>query len=291
MKFSLSIFGLMLLACFSASAQAVNVDLSLEQQQFLPSESLPVAVHITNRSGQSLHLGADANWLTFDVESADGFIVIKNADAPVVGEFDLGSSEVATKRVDLAPYFTLTQAGRYRVIATVRIKNWNTEISSAPQGFDVIDGAKLWSQTFGVPMPAGETNQPPEVRRYTLEQANYLRSQLRLYAQVSNESESRVFKVVALGRMVSFGRPEAQLDRLSNLHVLWQSGGAVFSYAVVSPGGVILQQEIYDYINTHPRLGANDSGDIVVIGGVRRVKPEVLPTVKSPNELPAPAKP
>ncbi len=138
----------MLLTCLSASAQAVNVDLSLEQQQFLPSESLPVAVHITNRSGQSLHLGADANWLTFDVESADGFIVIKNADAPVVGEFDLGSSEVATKRVDLAPYFTLTQAGRYRVIATVRIKDWNTEISSAPQGFDVIDGAKLWSQTF-----------------------------------------------------------------------------------------------------------------------------------------------
>ena len=290
MKFSWSIFGLVLLTFFRASAQ-VSVNVTLEQEQFLPSESLPVAVHITNRSGQSLHLGADANWLTFDVESADGFIVIKNADAPVVGEFDLGSSDVATKRVDLAPYFTLTQSGRYRIIATVRIKDWNTEITSAPQSFDVIDGAKLWSQTFGVPVPAGESNQPPEVRKYTLEQANYLRSQLRLYAQVSNESDSRVFKVVALGKMVSFGRPEAQLDRLSNLHVLWQSGGAVFSYAIVSPGGAVLKQEIYDYINTHPRLGANDSGDIVVVGGVRRVKPEILPAVKSPDELPAPVKP
>ncbi len=124
-----------------------------------------------------------------------------------------------------------------------------------------------------------------------MEQANYLRSQLRLYVQVSNESESRVFKVVALGRMVSFGRPEAQLDRFSNLHVLWQSGGSFFTYAVVNPGGAYCQQEIYDYVNTRPRLGATDSGDIVVIGGVRRVKPEVLPTVKSPNELPAPAKP
>lgn len=249
MKFSLSVFGLALLVCFGASAQ-VSVDLSLEQQQFLPSETLPVSVHVTNRSGQTLHLGADANWLTFDVESADGFIVAKNADAPVQGKFDLGSSEVATKRVDLAPYFTLTQPGSYTIIATVRIKDWNTEITSPPQNFDVIHGAKLWSQTFGVPVSGGVSNQPPEVRKYTLEQANYLRSQLRLYAQVSNESESRVFKVVALGKMVSFGRPEAQLDRLSNLHVIWQSGGAVFSYAVVSPGGAILQQEIYDYIKT-----------------------------------------
>jgi len=219
MKFLWPIFSLALLTFFSASAQ-VTVDVALEQEQFLPSESLPVAVHITNRSGQSLHLGADANWLTFDVESADGFIVVKNAEVPVVGEFDLGSSEVATKRVDLAPYFVLTQSGRYHIIATVRIKDWGAEISSQPGSFDVINGAKLWSVKFGVPVPAGASNQPPEVRKYTLEEANYLRSQLQLYALVSNESESRVFKVAALGRMVSFGRPEAQLDRLSNLHVL-----------------------------------------------------------------------
>jgi hypothetical protein len=286
MKCVWSIFNLVLLAYFRASAQ-VSVEMTLNQDQFLPSESLPVAVHITNRSGQSLHLGADTNWLTFDVESADGFIVLKNADVPVQGEFELGSSEVATKRVDLAPYFVLTQSGRYHIIATVRIKAWGVEVTSPPLSFDVIDGAKLWSQTFGVPVPAGAGNQPPEVRKYTLEQANYLRSQLRLYALISNESESHVFKVVVLGRMVSFGRPEAQLDQLSNMHVLWQSGGAVFSYVVVSPGGAVLQREIFDYINTHPQLGTNDSGDIVVIGGVRRVEPEPLPDVKLPDELPA----
>jgi hypothetical protein len=290
MKCVWPIFSLALLVCFRASAQ-VNVEMTLEQDQFLPSESLPVAVHITNRSGQSLHLGADTNWLTFDVESADSFIVLKKADVPVQGEFELGSSEVATKRVDLAPYFVLTQSGRYHIIATVRIKAWGMEVTSPPQSFDVINGPKLWSQTFGVPVPAGAGNQPPEVRKYTLEKANYLRSQLRLYALVGNESESRVFKVVVLGRMVSFGQPEAQLDQLSNLHVLWQNGGSVFSYAVVSPAGAVLQREIYDYINTHPRLGTNDSGDIVVIGGMRRVKPETLPDVKSPDELPAPVQP
>jgi hypothetical protein len=289
-KFSLPIFGLALLSFFNASAQ-VDVDVVLDQEQFLSGESVPMAVRITNRSGQPLHLGADASWLTFSVEAADGFIVIKNADVPVLGGFDLGSSEVATKRVDLAPYFVLSHPGRYRVIATVRIKDWNVDVASSPKSFDVISGARLWSQVFGVPVPAGVTNQPPEVRKYILMQANYLSTQLRLYVQVSDESESRVFKTVAIGRMVSFSAPEEQLDRFSNLHVLWQSGSSSFTYAMVNPNGDIVRQEIYDYANARPRLGMNDAGDIVVIGGMRRVKPEEIPVVKPPNELPVPSKP
>jgi hypothetical protein len=293
MKFSLSILGLALLTFFSASAQ-ITVDVVLDQEQFLPSESMPVAVRITNRSGQPLHLGADAKWLTFNVESLDGKMVVKKADVPVQEEFDLSSSQMATKHVDLAPYFTLTRQGGYRVTATVHIKSWNMEIPSPPQSFNVIDGAKLWSQTFGLPAPAGMTNAVPEVRKYTLEEANYLRSQLRMYIQVSDESETRIFKVRAIGPMVSFSQPEAQLDRLSNLHVIYQSGARIFTYSEVNPDGDIIRQEIYDYFDTRPRLHVNDDGSITVIGGARRVKPTAneLPLVKPPNEVPAaPAKP
>ncbi|HEY1719265.1 MAG TPA: hypothetical protein VGH42_13360 [Verrucomicrobiae bacterium] len=290
MKISLSILGLALLAFFSAPAQ-VTVEVALDQQQFLPGESLPVAVKVTNRSGQPLHLGADAGWLTFDVESEDGFIVMKNAEVPVLGAFDLGSSEVATKRVDLAPYFDLRRQGRYHIIATVRIKDWNAEIASPKQYFDVINGATLWSQDFGVPAPAGATNRPPEVRKYTLEKANYLHSQLRMYVLVSDQSGSQIYKVTAVGPMVGFSQPEPQLDRFSNLHVLYQSGASSFIYSVINPGGDIVQREIYDYRDTRPRLGANAAGDIVVIGGARRVRPSELPVVKPPDELPPPAKP
>src|ERR1019366_10553485 len=109
---TLLVFGLAVLACFRASAQ-VDVELSLNQNYFLPSEAVPLAVKITNRSGQQLHLGADADWLTFNVESSDGFVVIKNADVPVQGEFDLETSQLAIKRVDLQPYFAMTKPGRY----------------------------------------------------------------------------------------------------------------------------------------------------------------------------------
>ena len=284
------IFGLAMPPIFSISAQ-VTVSLTLDQDQFLPSETLPVAVHITNQSGQPLHLGADPFWLTFSVEAADNFIVVKNSDPPVQGEFELDSSQIATKRVDLAPYFDLKQSGHYKIIATVHLKDWNTDVTSPPQGFDVIDGAKLSSQVFGVPLPAGVTNRLPEVRKYTLEEANYLHSQLRMYVQVSDESGTTIFKVRAIGPMVSFSQPEEQLDRFSNLHVLYQSGARSFIYSVVNPNGDIARQEIYDYLDVHPRLRVGDDGTVAVFGGVRRVMPQALPSVKSPDELSPPAKP
>jgi len=214
--------------------------------------------------------------------------VVKNSDVPVVGEFDLGSSQMATKHVDLQPYFDLIRPGRYRVTATVQIKDWAEAMTSPAKEFYVITGAKIWAQDFGVPIPAAATNRTPEVRRYTLEKANYLRTQLRLYVQVSDPAESRVFKVVSIGKTVSFGDADTQLDRNSNLHVLFQSGASLFTYAVVNPDGGLVRQEIYDYVTARPRLNMNDDGTVTVLGGVRRLTEQEMPMVKSPDQLPPP---
>jgi hypothetical protein len=270
-----------------ASAQ-VTVELSMDQQQFLPSESVPLAVKITNRSGQQLHLGADADWLTFSVESTDGFVIIKNAEVPVLGKFDLESSQMAIKRVDLEPYFQMTKPGRYRVTATLRIKQWASHVSSAPAQFDVISGALLWTQNFGVP---DGTNAAPEVRSYTLEKANYLREQLRLYVQVADGTGAEVYKVSALGPMVSFSQPEAQVDRMSRLNVLWQTGAQSFSYALVNPNGTVADLETYDNFYSRPRLAVDDQGGVSVVGGTRRPKSGELPVIKMPTELPPDAHP
>jgi len=282
----------MLLTFFRAAAQ-VTVDMELDQDQILPSESLLVAVRITNRSGQPLHLGMDNSWLTFRVESLDGSFVPKIAEPDVQGEFVVGSSQMATKHVDLAPYFKLAKQGSYRVIATLHIRDWNEDVASPPQPFDVIDGAKLWSQIFGVPVPAGATNTAPEVRKYSLEEANYLRSQLRMYVLVSDESGGHIFKVRAIGPMVSFSQPEAQLDRLSNLNVLYQSGPQIYTYSIINPDGDFVRQEIIDYINSRPRLHTDADGKITILGGVRRLKPDDVPALKSPIDpsVPAPSKP
>jgi len=287
MKTFLLVLVLAGLTSFRAAAQ-VSVEITMDQEQFLPSEAVPVAVKITNRSGQQLHLGAAADWLTFSVESTDGFIVIKNAEVPVTGEFDLESSQIGIiKRVDLQPYFQMGRHGRYKVIATLRIKDWSASVNSAPKTFDVVNGAKLWSQDFGVP---GVTNSQPEVRKFTLEEANYLRLQLRLYVRVSDQSESQVFKVTTLGQMVSFSDPDAKVDRTSQLHVLWQAGAQVFNYALINANGEVVRQEVYNNAGSRPRLVVNEQGEVSVAGGTRRMKPEelpVVPMVKAPGELPA----
>jgi len=297
MKSSLPICVLALLACCGASAQ-ITVEVMLDQQQFLPAESLPVAVRITNRSGQPMHLGVETNWLTFSVSAVDNFIVPRIADPPVLGEFDLDSGKMATKRLDLAPYFKLERQGSYRIVATLHIKDWDKEVPSLPKTFDVIDGAKLWSQAFGLPASGGPPNAAPEVRKYTLEQANYLKDQLRMYVMVSDAAETHVFKVRAIGPMVSFSQPEAQLDPLSRLHVLYQSGAHDYTYTVVTPDGDLVGQEKYDYLNTpRPRLQVDADGNITVYGGMRRVKPNLddypalMPSSQTPDPVPANPKP
>jgi hypothetical protein len=280
---TLCITFLALLGFFRAPAQ-VSMELSLDQDEFLPDEAIRLAVKITNQSGQQLHLGVEPNWLTFSVESADGFVVIKNNDVPVVEEFDLPSSQMATKHVDLQPYFQLGRPGRYKVTATMRIKDWSLAVNSAPIHFDIINGGELWSQDFGVMVAS---NSPPEPRKYALIKANYLREQLRLYVRVSSGDGANIFKVASLGPLVSFSMPEEEVDQFSQLHVLWQMGAQSFSYVVISADGNVVSRDIYDNYNSRPHLALNESGDVRVRGGVRRPKPgevpKELPLLTSPQ--------
>lgn len=268
----------------------VSVEVVVSQRQVLPSESMPVAVKITNQSGQQLHFGDEPNWLTFSIESEEGADVVKNSEPPVQGEFDLESSQMGTKRVDLGPCFTLTRAGRYKIVATVRLKDWGSEIVSSPAFIDVITGTPLWSQDFGLPATGNATNRAPDLRTYSLIKASYLTAQLRLYVQVSSPANGQVYKVTAVGPLVSFSNPEAQVDPQGNLHVLYQSGGSIFSYDVIDLDGNPFQHELYDYVAKRPRLGVNDLGEITVLGGVRRLKSDEMPMVKMPSEVTVPVR-
>ena len=279
MKHFLCLGLLALLGLVGARAQVV-VEVTLEQTEFLPGEALPATVRIINRSGRALHLGADADWLTFAVQARDGSVVRKNGAVPVVGAFRLENAEVGSKTVDLAPHFLLTRPGRYNVSAAVRLKDWSSTALSPPKNFDVIEGTKIWSQEFGVPS-ATHSNQPPEVRVYSLLQANYLRSELRLYFSLTDAAGTKVLKVAPLGRIVSFGQPQAEVDRESRLHVLHQNGAHTSLHTVMSPEGEIVFRHHYEYTQVRPRLVMNSEGKIVVGNGVRRLDKNDLPPLKT----------
>jgi hypothetical protein len=284
--------GLVLLAAALTPVSAqVSVELTQDQDQFLPAESMPLTVRITNRSGQNLRLGRGDDWLTFSVEARNGEVVPTLGQVPVGGEFVLESSRVVTLRVDLAPYFALSRPGRYAVTATMQIKDWNQSVRSQPRSFDVIEGARLWEQAIGVPNSASGTNTTPEVRKFVLQEANYLRSQLRLYVRITDASGERTFRVFPIGPMVSFGRPEPQVDKFSNLHLLYQEGPRSFNYTVINPEGEIIARRTYDYSDTRPRLTPDAEGKVLVTGGVRRPTPRDFPPSKSASAAGAEPKP
>jgi hypothetical protein len=277
MKILRYVLGLLLIAASPGSAQLV-VEVTLAQDQFLPSESLPATVRISNRSGRTLRLGGDEEWLKFAVQERSGSVVEKLGEAPVLGEFVLETSQVASKKVDIAPYFSLGRPGSYHVIATVHIKDWDSVISSAPRKFDVIDGTKIWSQDFGV--PSADSSTPPELRRYSLLRANYLKKEIRLYFRLSDGTGAKTLKVFPLGEVVSFGRPEARVDGESRLHVLHQNGAHTSRHTVLNPDGEVVLRYLYKYIDGRPSLVMDREGKITVVGAVRQPDEKDLPAPK-----------
>lgn len=282
---------LFVLAFFSGSALAqIKVDLVLDQNQFLPGEAIPVAVRITNFSGLTLRLGQGADWLRFTVETMDGYLVPHQGEVPVAGEFELETSTVATKRVNVAPAFVLNKPGPYRITASVKPANWDQELVTPARSFEIFAGTVLWEQAFGVPRAAGDTK-PPEVRRYLLQQAIHLK-EMKLYVRVTDQRGEKTFAAFPLGPLLSFSQPEKQIDKQSQLHVLYQIGARSFNYSVINPDGKLVVRQTHEYTDTRPVLRAGPTGEIGVSGGVRRVSRDDLPPSElSPSPPPAPSAP
>jgi len=130
------------------------------------------------------------------------------------------------------------------------------------------------------------TNTAPEMRKYILQQANYIKGQLRLYARVADANDKPI-KVFALGPTVSFSRPQPLVDKASNLHVLYQNGARTYSYTELNPDGDVIARRFFEYVSSRPRLREDDQGNISVLGGVRRATSEDVPALKAPEAAPA----
>jgi hypothetical protein len=262
----------------------VTVEVESEQRHYLAHENLEVRVKITNFSGQTLHFGQGDEWLTFMVEGQNGAPVMNFDAVPVAGEFSLENATVGAKRVDIAPYYNLTRAGRYKVTALVRVPQLGEQIISAPHSFDIMSGAKMWELDFGVPPDENEPDEIPEARKYALLQAIHTK-ELTLYFRLSNRAETAIYRVYPIGRMVSFSRPEPQLDRQSRLHLLYQDGSRSFQYFVINTEGLIEARQTHYYTTSKPALRADWEGNIRVVGGARRFTNRDLPRPEAPVPL------
>ena len=247
----------------------VSVEVELEKKQLVANEDLRIAVHITNHSGQSLHLGADEEWLSFNCALVERGELSPNGLVSVLGEFELGTSKKATKRVDLSPAYQLSSPGRYSLVAYLKIPGWNEMIESKPVYFEVLAGTIVWEQVVGLP---GEEGLAPVRRKYLIQKASFLKD-IQLFFRLTDAAEVNTYKVHGLGSIPSFGEVDAKVDKGSHLHVLHQSGPRFFSYVTFDTEGSIVERSRYEAQGTRPRLELDLKGDVRVKGGQRRPAP------------------
>jgi hypothetical protein len=274
----------LLVMATSAVAQRVAIELVTEQDSFLPNEPLYVGVRITNRSGQPVILGQEEDWVKFSVFGQKRMPVAKAGDPAGGGIFVVPSASQSIKWFDLAPFFEMNQIGPYTLSASVKVKQWNEVIiANPPKTVNVVKGVTIAEQEFGVPTPLGST-QPPELRKYILQQVRHP-TQLRFYVRVTDDTGFKIFGVTPIGALVSFSKPEFQIDQAGRLHVLHQNGGKTFNYCVVNHDGGLAVRQTYEYTTRRPALLVDEIGRLGVAGGRRKPAASDIPAA-----LPSPEK-
>jgi hypothetical protein len=287
-------------AVWAAPAQ-VRVEVVFDGEQYIANEPLIARIRIVNDSGTTLHLGATPDWLNFAIRYKDALTkdspYARPLRAPRLPEkaFDLESSSTATLRVDLAPCFSLTQTGEYQVVATVKVPAFNNSYASPGKTFFIVTGSRMWERAFGVPpsIEPPDASGVPVMRKYILIQA-LSGKETKFYVRVTDAQENNI-KVIPVGTLISFSRPEPQIDKWSNLHVLYQIGSRSMVYTVINPEGLLIARETHSISDTRPSMVTTDEGRIVIRGGVRTPSVDDIPPYdaaqlpdQTPDSLAAP---
>lgn len=280
----LPVFGLFLACAGSALAQ-VKLEILLDQRHYLLKEPLEVGIRLVNQSGQTLTIPG-TNWLSLTVEDRDKFVVKTLNELPSPQPVTVESTFMATQWIDIGDVFDFRENMSYKLNARVRIEQWGEEVYSQPVNFEIIKGTVLWQQQFGVPSEAGS---PPQMRKYILQQANYL-DELQLYVRVTDLTERVIFEARRLAPMLLISQPEAQIDSLNRLHVLVQFGMRQFMHLCINPFGEIVTRNTYEVSGVRPMLKTTDAGGVFVKGGQRMLRQDDIPPSSLLNQ-PLPPRP
>ncbi len=273
----------------SAHAQ-FTVQLSMERDTLMLFESIPVVANIRNFSGRTIELRGqgETSWLSVLISDEAGATIAEVVKLPVLDAVTVPPGRTVTRRINLLPYYDLRQRGTFTVRGVV--DSGGTRAVSAPVKFTVMNGRELWSQTVGLPIANGETNE--EYRTYSLLMLRTAHSDI-LYVGIQDEARALVYGMIPLGDSLALGEPSAKTDAAGHAHVLYRSGPRSYSYAEIDPAGKNVKHNVYSDLLSVPHLVTDDDGLISVLGGEQtypRVQ-RVMTDAELHPPSPPPAKP
>jgi len=261
---ALGLFG----ALADAGAQ-VRVDLSLRRSLFIRYEPLVAIVSITNLSGRDLNLADQENhkWFSFHIESSAGALIPPYNPDYSLTPVQIPAGQSIKRAVNITPLYPLTEYGIYRVRATVfdsETKHFYS--SNPPLNVEITEGRMLWQQTIGVPDDG--KNEGGQMRTATL-LSHRLPDETQLYLRIEDKDNGLVFCTHQLGRLVSFDKPQIEIDARNQINILQNTAPRMFLYTKVGLDGQILDRKQYaGTTESRPTLRRDTAGGYQIVGGM-----------------------
>lgn len=281
-----------------APTSTVELQTTVQPDRFLPGEPIEVVFRFRNMSGKPLVFQAEDDWLEVVVMSlakatGEGVPVARLKPLKVGENFTVAHTKAVELKLDITPAFHLMQPGRFKLNAALVHADLKTPAMAVPLLFEVVPGSKIWEEQFGFRPLDAAPDAPVEVRKYALQKKTDTKS-VQLYVGVTDPSEEVVFRQVSLGRASNSDQPQHQVDRLSFLHVIHQTGPRLFTHTVINPRGDVLRRATYESVggSFRPTLKEDSEGRVTVVGGQRRPQADDIPApVAQPVAPPPPAFP
>jgi hypothetical protein len=252
----------------------INVALEIPRRLFVCYEPMIATVRITNMTGRDLTLSDKEpdKWFSFEIMNASRTPIPPIATDYHLRPLTIPMGQTVRRKVNLVNLYPVTDYGVYHVRALVYFADMDKYFASNPVPIEVTEGQTLWSQKIGIPDGQKDAGQ---YRTYTL--LSFRNQDNILYVRIENEGAGVVYGTYPLGRLIDGYPPEAQVDLLSQLHVLQMVKPKEYLYTRIGPNGDMLGQQDYTDLKTRPRLNRSADGDVAIGGGI-----EVLP--KSPEQ-------
>ena len=255
---------LLFLTLVASSRAQVQVDVSFKRSLYMLYEPLICAVTITNLSGGTLSL-ADTpreKWFGFQIETVDGRplppIDPNYRNQPI----EIEPGQRLTRLINLTPIYPLSEFGTYRVRAAIYSAQIGRYFVSPQLNVEITEGRQLWQQTVGVPGSAGEGR----TRTFSI-LAHRLSRTTMLYLRVEDKGAGIIYCTTQLGRYITFGSPDIEIDGGNQIHILQNTAPKAFLYSHFDVNGKVIKQQAYQVYDSRPYLARKPDASVIVVGG------------------------
>lgn len=253
---------------FTAAASSFaqfRVDLEFKRPIYIRYEPIIATITVNNLSGREAELSDDSfhRWLSFEIETADGRIISPKESDYRLQPMIIGPGETIARSINLTPLYPMGEFGSYRVRASIFVRENNRYYSSPLRTIDITEGRLMWQQVVGVP-----DNEPGAggTRRVSV-LAHRLPKSTQLYLRIEDPDRGLIFCTHQLGKYITFGKPQVELDVNNQIHVLQNAAPKTFIYSHISLRGEILDRQVFTETATRPLLARQTDGSVKVIGG------------------------